>query len=277
MNIQNKYLLFLICKLRYLRNKQNLKGLKVINNGRFYIYHVGGMHVASEEFNWYLTKEVLAKEVDRVSCRYYTPGPGDTVVDVGAGLGEETSIYASMVGATGTVYSIEANPVVHNVLQQVIALNKLDNVRSFNLAISSAPGTVAIDDAPLSYLSSSLENIVKGTVYEVDGLPFEDFCAATNLATIDLLKVNIEGAERFFNTTFLNSGLVIHNVAISCHDFRFEKEGNEFFKTKQLVTDFLNASGYETWSQQTGQRHIDDWVYGKKRASQHGYAGSIGN
>jgi FkbM family methyltransferase len=265
MKIKNKYLQFLVCKLGYLRNKQNLKGLKVLDKGRFFIYDVGGMHIASEAFNWYLTKELLAKEVQRVSCHYYQPKAGDTIVDVGAGLGEETAIYAGMAGPTGAVYAIEANPVVYGVLKELISLNKFANVQPFNVAINSVREKVRIDDAPTSYLSSSLNNLNKGAVYEVDGLPFEDFCAEQGITEIDLLKVNIEGAERFFSTAFGRPGLTIHHVAIACHDFRFEEDGNEFFRTKQLVTDYLEAHGYETQSQHSGARYIDDWVYGKKR------------
>ncbi|HEX8659072.1 MAG TPA: FkbM family methyltransferase [Hymenobacter sp.] len=266
MKIKNKYALLLLCKLGYLRKGQKLEGLEIIKDGRFYIYNVGGMHIASEAFNWYLTRELLLKEVRQVSCRYYQPQPGDVVVDVGAGLGEETCIYASMIGPTGSVYAIEANPIVCNVLEQVIELNKVDNARSFNIAINSTCGKVRIDDAPTSYLSSSINNLVKGTEYEVDGMPFETFCAKEGITKIDLLKVNIEGAERFFDTVFACSEITIHHVAISCHDFRFETENNTFFKTKQLVSDYLQSNGYEIQSQHTGTQYIDDWVYGKKRA-----------
>ncbi|MCC3154451.1 FkbM family methyltransferase [Hymenobacter sp. BT770] len=264
MKIQNKYALFLLCKIRYIRNGQNLKSLKIIKDGRFYIYNVGGMHIASEAFNWYLTEAVLAQEVRRVSCRYYTPKPGDTVVDIGAGLGEETCVYTTLVGQLGKVYAIEANPQVYDTLYQVVKLNKFTNVEPYNMAINNITEKVRIDDAPTSYLSSSLNNISKGTVYEVDGIPFKEFCASHAIKEIDLLKVNIEGAERFLKTAFADSRLTIHNVAIACHDFRYAEEGNEFFRTKQLVNDYLNQYGYETWSQQIGIPHIDDWVYGKK-------------
>ena len=264
MRIQNEYLSFLYCKLRYLRNHQTLKSLKVIDKGRFFIYELGDIRIASEAFSWYLTRAYLEKEVQRVSAHYYTPQPGDTVVDVGAGLGEETSIYTSLVGPSGQVYAIEANPAVYKVLQQLIEESQLRNVKLFNTAINDTPGTVVIDDAPTSYLSSSLNSQNAGTAYKVPGLPFEDFCAAQGIHRIDLLKVNIEGAERFFSTAFAQPGLDIPNVAIACHDFRFEAEGNEFFRTKQLVTDYLQANGYDTWSQETGTRYIDDWVYGRK-------------
>ncbi|MDB5271360.1 MAG: FkbM family methyltransferase [Hymenobacter sp.] len=264
MKFQNEYLSFLYCKLWYLRKRQTLKSLKIIDKGRFFIYDLGNIHIASESFSWYLTRAYREKEVQRISAHYYTPQPGDTVVDVGAGLGEETSIYTSLVGPSGQVYAIEANPAVYKVLKQLVEDSQLRNVQLFNIAINDTPGTVVIDDTPVSYLSSSLNSQSAGTAYDVPGMPFEDFCAAQGIRRIDLLKVNIEGAERFFSTAFARPGLDIPNVAISCHDFRFEVEGNEFFRTKQLVTDYLQANGYDTWSQETGTRYIDDWVYGRK-------------
>jgi len=264
MKIKNKTVLGLICKLGYWRNKQNLSSLKIASNGRFYIYNVGGLHIASEAFNWYLTPALLEQEVRKISCRYYTPQEGDTVVDIGAGLGEECTIYAGMVGTKGTVYAIEANPVVFNILHTVVELNKFDNVKTFNLALNHTAGRVKIDDAALSYLSSSLDNEYKGVEYKVEGLPLESFCTIHGIKVINLLKVNIEGAERFLSSAFADENLFIVNAAIACHDFRFDNEGNDFFRTKQLVTDYLQANGYETWSQQTGKKYIDDWVYGRK-------------
>lgn len=266
--IRNKQLLYWISKLGYARKNKNLKNLRILNNGRFFIYNIEGFNIASEAFSWYLTKEVLEQEVNSVSCRYYRPKIGDTIVDIGAGLGEETLIYAHMVGETGQVFAIEANPSVYQALVEVITLNEFSNVQHFNIAINNKHEHVDIDDAPESYLSSSLNNTVnQGTIYKVEGIPLTNFCAANNLRSIDLLKVNIEGAERFLEAAFSEPGLDIRNVAISCHDFRFENEGNDFFRTKDLVENFLTVNGYEIHSQKTGKRYIDDWVYGLKKSS----------
>ncbi|GAA4392727.1 FkbM family methyltransferase [Hymenobacter koreensis] len=262
----NKHLLYWLSKVGYLRNRKTLTNLRVLEKGRFFIYNLEGFHIASEAFNWYLTKDVLEQEVLNVSCRYYRPKPGDTVVDIGAGLGEECSIYSQMVGKSGHVYAIEANPTVFRALSEVTALNHATNVQLFNIAINDKRAKVAIEDAHDSYLSASLDNKAsQGVTYQVEGLPFAEFCADHSLRHIDLLKVNIEGAERFMESAFQNPELTIRNVAISCHDFRFVNEGNEFFRTKALVSDFLTKAGYEICSQQTGKGYVDDWVYGRKK------------
>ncbi|GGG51479.1 hypothetical protein GCM10011378_29620 [Hymenobacter glacieicola] len=262
--VHNKHLLFLICKLGYLSNNISLKKLNIYNNGRFFIYNVDDFNIASESFNWYLHKPLLAQEVANISCKFYQPKPGDVVLDVGAGLGEETSIYADLVAAEGKVYAIEANPIVYQVLQEVIRLNGFTNVILSNIAINEQHEFVSIDDAPDTYLASSLNNINKGTTYEVQGLPLQDFCTTHSIRRIDLLKVNIEGAERFLSKAFERPELDIKHVAISCHDFRYAKEGNKFFRTKAIVSEYLKRNGYVIVSQSTGKDYIDDWVYGTK-------------
>ena len=265
--LRNRFVHRVLCQLGYLRNGKLLTNLRTMHNGRFYIYTVDGFSLATQNLSWYLTRQHLLHDVLAVSCKFYQPRPGDVVVDIGAGLGEESTIYADMVGPGGRVYALEANPVVYEVLQQVLHLNRCRNTVAFNLALSEAPEPVLIDDYPDMYLASSLQNLsaTAGQQYEVQGAPLEDFCASQGLRHIDFLKVNIEGAERFLASGFASPGLHIRHVAISCHDFRFHGEGNEFFRTKELVRGFLQANGYNLTEQHTGTAYVDDWVYGTKQ------------
>ncbi|WP_400193203.1 FkbM family methyltransferase [Hymenobacter sp. B81] len=262
--VKNRHLLYLICKLGYRRNHRNLQDLKIFHQGRFYLYNVEGFGIASEGFNWYLTREHLEQALYAVGCKYYVPRPGDTVVDIGAGLGEESSIIARLVGPQGRVFAIEANPVVYDVLRQVLADNQLGNVSVYNLALSPVREKVVIEDNPANYLGSTLDQASTENLHEVEGWPLQDFCRQQGLRRIDFLKVNIEGAERFLSDFFATTDVVVPHVAIACHDFRFRKEHNEFFRTKELVADYLAANGYQLQFQHTGIDYIDDWVYGTK-------------
>lgn len=263
---KNKHILHAICKFGYFRNGLKLDQFLIRNNGRFYIYKVNDFFVATESFSWYLNKNILAKNVADISCKFYQPKPGDTIVDIGAGLGEEATIYAEQVGPHGRVYAIEANPAVYAILQELVSLSGFSNVYPFNLALSDQKGSIEIIDTDNSYLSSSFSKGVSGKLYNVPSMPLHQFCSEQHIKQIDLLKVNIEGAERFLRDTFIHSDLLIKNVAISCHDFRYVEAQEDFFRTKQLVTDFLTKSGYTLTSQHTGTAHIDDWVYGTKTA-----------
>ncbi|KUG08055.1 FkbM family methyltransferase [Solirubrum puertoriconensis] len=262
--IKIRWLLYWVGKLGYLRNKHALRDLQLLEEGRFWLYNVDGFFIASEGFSWYLTKEYLIDKVNRISCRYYQLRQGNTVVDIGAGLGEESSIYSELVGTAGRIYSIEANPKVYKCLTQVVKHNKLANVTAYNVAVNAANTTVEIEDNPANYLGSTLNGHDKTTSYQVEGVTLETFCQRHNITTIDFLKVNIEGAERFLAGAFQSPTLRIRNVAISCHDFRYPENYNEFFVTKEIVTNYLTAAGYTIQQQHTGEGYIDDWVYGTK-------------
>ena len=196
----------------------------------------------------------------------YQPLPGDIVIDIGAGLGEETLVFSELVGEKGKVFSIEANPGVFKILQEVITLNELSNVHAYNIAINEEDQPVIINDENESYLSGSLTKRADTNTeaYKVPGYTMNRFVEENKIERIDLLKVNIEGAERFVISTIEKVLPLVKNFAIECHDFRYAKEGNEFFRTRDLVVSFLKMHGYTIVSQQTGTPYIDDWVYASR-------------
>ena len=54
----------------------------------------------------------------------------------------------------------------------------------------------------------------------------------------------------------------IKHLAISCHDFRFRQGESEFFKTKQIVVDFLTCNNFKISTQHSSVSMVDDYVYG---------------
>ena len=66
--------------------------------------------------------------------------PGDTFVDVGANIGYFTLLASRLVGATGKVIGIEANPRTFKLLEANVALNHCANVDLRHVAAGEAPG-----------------------------------------------------------------------------------------------------------------------------------------
>ena len=62
--------------------------------------------------------------------------PGDSVIDVGANMGDLTLPLAQFVGETGRVYALESNPDVFNVLCANLALNQVRNVKPVNAFVT---------------------------------------------------------------------------------------------------------------------------------------------
>jgi FkbM family methyltransferase len=62
--------------------------------------------------------------------------PGDTFVDVGAHIGFYTFAAASLVGPTGTVVAVEADPQNFARLRETGRRNRIGNVRFLNVGVS---------------------------------------------------------------------------------------------------------------------------------------------
>src|SRR5579862_6930532 len=63
--------------------------------------------------------------------------PGDTVLDVGANIGDLTLPLARIVGDAGRVYAIESHPEAFNILCANLALNAIRNTRPINVFIAT--------------------------------------------------------------------------------------------------------------------------------------------
>src|SRR3954471_11158565 len=126
-------------------------------------------------------------------CWGYLPQAGDTVIDVGAGVGEEAVIFSRLVGPTGRVISIEAHPETFACLEQTVRLSRLGNVTPLQVALSDRDGTANIASGD-SHLTSSV--VKGGRGIEVAARSLDSIAAELRLREIALLKMNIEGAER---------------------------------------------------------------------------------
>jgi FkbM family methyltransferase len=119
--------------------------------------------------------------------------PGDTVVDIGANIGSHTMIAAKLVGAHGRVFAVEAHPRIFRVHSRNIALNRYNNVTSFNVALGAHKGVVRFsdrgdDDTQNTVLTDNIDGI-EVPVEKLDDL-------AIQIGPIALMKVDVEGYEK---------------------------------------------------------------------------------
>jgi FkbM family methyltransferase len=191
----------------------------------------------------------------------YLPSGNDVFVDVGAGIGMETIYLARQKSYTGKIYAIEASPHTFEILKANIDENHLENVNIFHLAISDQNGSILIDTTQENHISNSVFS-EKGTT--VNALTMDSFLELNQIETVDLLKVNIEGAEQLLIKSFESIGKVKH-VAISCHDFLYKRNGDLHFKTREIVSNFLKDHHFDIHSKSSGVDYVDDWIYGTNK------------
>lgn len=184
----------------------------------------------------------------------YTPVEGDTVLELGAEYGTETVTISRLVGSSGRVIAVEANPWTCDLLRRTIEVNNLQNVTVVNAAVTGAVGDIRISDDRESTLTNS---VLAGGGIKVEAITIDALVTRLNLARIDLLKVNIEGAERDALDSVNSSRCLIQRAVISCHDFITDAGGDDNYRTSVDVDRIL-----EHWDFSVSGRPEDSrpWV-----------------
>lgn len=123
--------------------------------------------------------------------------PGQTFVDVGANVGMLSLHAAQRVGPQGLVLAFEPLPAVFHMMSQLFALHKLENTRSFMMAIGEESSYTAFFYSPTQGPFQQQAGLMKNAadlistrviLNSLDGmLPVE--------VKPDLIKIDVEGAE----------------------------------------------------------------------------------
>ena len=191
----------------------------------------------------------------------YTPRPGDTVFDIGAGVGADTLLFSRLVGGSGRVVSLEAHPDTYGWLARLCELNRLENVIPLQVAASDAEGEAAISDCD-EFLINTVVGSENGSI-RVRARRLDEIAQELGITSIDLLKMNIEGAERLAIRGLDGVIASTRHVCISCHDFLAERGASEQLRTKALVRAFLLEHGFRVTSRdQAPEPWTRDYLYG---------------
>jgi FkbM family methyltransferase len=197
----------------------------------------------------------------------YRPRSGDTVVDLGGGLGEEVPELARLVGPTGAVHVFEAHPPTYGGLRLTVERNGLTNVSTYPMAVSDRSGPLRLvepDDASRLGLMRS----AAGRDLWVGATRLDEWMDEVGVSRIDFLKVNVEGAE-LAALQGLGARLAdVGNVCVSCHDFQADegRAGPEV-RTHAGVRTLLESSGFEVTERLDDPRPVvQHYVYGARRA-----------
>jgi FkbM family methyltransferase len=195
---------------------------------------------------------------------FYQPTLGETVIDVGAGVGVESIMYSRAVGASGRVIAVEAHPRTYQCLVKTCEYNSLANVTPLNIALVDREQVVSIEDSPMHIGNT----IAPGgaSFIQVRGRSLDDVCAELGVGDVAVVRTNIEGAEKFAIRGMNDVMGRIAHVQIACHDFKADRTGNDFFRTKKIVTEFLLDRGFEIVAMSFQEPWAKDYVFAYNRA-----------
>jgi FkbM family methyltransferase len=226
-----------------------------------WIHHYRRAKIPHAELGRAAPPSVLTAEASELFLHEYTPRAGDIVFDIGAGIGAEALLFSRLVGDSGRVVSAEAHPRTFERLARLCEVNGLTNVTPLQLAVADTDGTVTISDTD-QYLQNTM---LGGNGIEVSAKRIDTIAAELGISQIDLLKMNIEGAERAALQGTGDLLAATRHVCISCHDFLADSGGPDELRTKTFVIRFLTHHGFDiTTRDDAAEPWTRDYVYGAR-------------
>jgi FkbM family methyltransferase len=124
---------------------------------------------------------------------------GDTAIDVGANIGLWALPAARRVRSRGKVWALEPVPSTAQRLESGIVLSGLSNATCARVALAdrAAPRVMFAPAASNSGGAGFIRRPEADTPLEIEATTLDEFCAARGLLdAVDVLKVDVEGAER---------------------------------------------------------------------------------
>jgi FkbM family methyltransferase len=127
---------------------------------------------------------------------------GQTALDVGANGGYHTLLMSKIVGNTGRVYAFEPVPTTRKWLRETVERNSCDNVVISEFAVGPRPGREEIrydgeldGFATLAGTGHGYYDNRRHQALEVDVVSLDTWMQSARLNRVDLVKIDVEGAE----------------------------------------------------------------------------------
>ena len=123
--------------------------------------------------------------------------PGMTFLDVGANFGYFTLLAASRVGPSGRVVAVEPSPLAAGRLAENVRANSLSRVEVHQLGLSDTAGSLDLYISPAAFHSPTMSASSGGEPVSVPVKRLDDCLEEWGVASVDLMKMDVEGHEPF--------------------------------------------------------------------------------
>ena len=172
---------------------------------------------------------------------------GGTFVDVGANVGYFSILAAGLVGNRGKVYSFEPNPKLRDDFMRSVALNSFqDRIQLTEIALSNEDlegvdffVSLAGSNTGLSTLTPYEGHLATGALslthkITVPARRFDSWVKEVGLTHIDILKIDVEGAEELVLAGMEDAFAIVRPPYIICET-----------NLKGPVSERLSTFGYQ--------------------------------
>ncbi len=160
---------------------RNLKGYKILLDCRRHAFAPWIATTGAYELETSLVFSLLAKREG-------------TILDIGAGIGWYTLLGAMMSNCTGTIYAVEPDPASVVLICESVRANNLSNIKVIEACVSNGDGETNLNLASDPGYNSMKRTGDKGRLRSAC-FTIDSFVRKENLKLIDLIKIDVEGAE----------------------------------------------------------------------------------
>jgi len=178
--------------------------------------------------------------------------PGMTFVDVGANWGYFTLLAAHLVGSSGRVVSLEPDPRLFASLTDNLTRNCLSQVTALPLAAADKSGILTLagyQESGENWGLSRITSVNPGSgvpSFQVAATALDDLLDEPGLDIIDLMKIDIEGAEGFALKGLARSlaRQRVKRLLLELHPDQLAEHEHSL----EGMLEKLEGAGYQAWS-----------------------------
>jgi len=177
---------------------------------------------------------------------------GNTVIDVGANIGEVTFNLAKLVGASGSVHSFEPHPFIFSKLLQNFQLNEFRNIQLNNVGLGSRVEQLYIGPQVANNRGGTrINHSAEGSLVNITSL--DNYVSRMHVQKINLIKLDVEGFElkvlRGAENTLRDKKPILF---IEINDSNLRAQGDSAYE----LFAFLNEVGYNNLVEATSNAPI---------------------
>lgn len=178
--------------------------------------------------------------------------PGMVAFDVGANIGEISLLFSRFVGGQGQVHSFECSPNTFKRLNEIVTISNRKNIKQNCICLSDAISTAELyifDDDHASWNTMANRPLheygikIKPTsIQKVPTTTIDAYCESHNIQKIDLLKIDVEGAEY---QVLKGASRMMREHRIQCVIFEFGQTTFDMGNDPGKLTQLIARNGYK--------------------------------
>lgn len=159
----------------------------------------------------------------------------DNFIDIGSNIGTTTISAALALGENGKVICFEPHPRIYSYLQENLRLNKITNVKSYNLALGDNESSLFFSDKFSDDQNeielTRLEKSIEVKLVKLDSL-------TENFLNIKLIKIDVEGFEYFVFKGALETLKKTDFILFESHELVYNRFGYSLRDIRNLLDEF---------------------------------------